>query len=207
MIRGTQQLSRGSSSSAVLHQGDSGRLREASPTLFHALACPLKEVLKVSGALPRVLAVQDEERERLEKPLCSEGLAGFFWMIPESPGQVDGAEGGTRTPTGIAHCPLKTACLPVPPPRQSGGQANRIRNLPGGARGIGGFPLEFPRGATRLEGTEGVVAEWLGRGLQNLVQRFDPARHLQSCPTPGNPEKSHPTHSHPKVAGGLWERS
>ncbi len=29
----------------------------------------------------------------------------------------DGAEGETRTPTGIAHCPLKTACLPVSPLR------------------------------------------------------------------------------------------
>ena len=27
------------------------------------------------------------------------------------------AESGTRTRTSIAHCPLKTACLPVPPPR------------------------------------------------------------------------------------------
>ena len=48
-------------------------------------------------------------------------------------------------------------------------------------QGESGFPLEFPRKATKLKGVEGVVAEWLGRGLQNLVQRFDPARHLQSC--------------------------
>ncbi len=28
-----------------------------------------------------------------------------------------GAESGNRTRTSIAHCPLKTACLPIPPPR------------------------------------------------------------------------------------------
>ncbi len=27
----------------------------------------------------------------------------------------------------------------------------------------------------------GRVAEWLGRGLQNLVQRFESARDLQNC--------------------------
>jgi len=33
-------------------------------------------------------------------------------------GFKDGAEGGTRTPTSEAHCPLKTAGLPVPPLQQ-----------------------------------------------------------------------------------------
>ena len=29
---------------------------------------------------------------------------------------VHGAQGETRTPTGVAHYPLKIACLPIPPP-------------------------------------------------------------------------------------------
>ncbi len=32
--------------------------------------------------------------------------------------QKNGAEGGIRTRTGVAHYPLKIACLPVPPLRQ-----------------------------------------------------------------------------------------
>ena len=31
--------------------------------------------------------------------------------------------------------------------------------------------------------TLGIVAEWLGRGLQNLVQRFDSARYLNPSST------------------------
>ena len=34
---------------------------------------------------------------------------------------VLGAVGGTRTHTALGHRPLKTACLPVPPPRQGDG--------------------------------------------------------------------------------------
>ena len=36
----------------------------------------------------------------------------------------------------------------------------------------------------KFSATQGDVAEWLGRGLQNLVQRFDSARRLQSIPPP-----------------------
>ena len=37
----------------------------------------------------------------------------------EAPGLKNGAEGESRTRTGVAHCPLKTACLPIPPLRQT----------------------------------------------------------------------------------------
>ena len=47
-------------------------------------------------------------------------------------------------------------------------------------------------GAGRLGVTEGslrwrggAVAEWLGRGLQSLVQRFESARRLQACACAG----------------------
>ena len=40
------------------------------------------------------------------------------------------------------------------------------------------FLITARRGCRALHAGCGDVAEWLGRGLQNLVQRFEPARHL-----------------------------
>ncbi len=37
-----------------------------------------------------------------------------------------------------------------------------------------------PTGRTQSHLYNGDVAEWLGKGLQNLVRRFESARHLQS---------------------------
>ena len=40
------------------------------------------------------------------------------WIYQEAFRSLGGAEGGTRTPTGYTHYPLKIACLPIPPLRQ-----------------------------------------------------------------------------------------
>ena len=39
---------------------------------------------------------------------------------------------------------------------------------------------QFIKNLVKFAITNGVVAEWLGRGLQNLVQRFESARHLNN---------------------------
>ena len=40
------------------------------------------------------------------------------WSLLEALGLLNGAEGRNRTGTGVAHCALNTACLPIPPLRQ-----------------------------------------------------------------------------------------
>ena len=41
------------------------------------------------------------------------------WNLMEAPGLTNGAEGESRTRTTVGHYPLKTACLPIPPLRQT----------------------------------------------------------------------------------------
>ena len=49
------------------------------------------------------------------------------------------------------------------------------------ANGLGGHALTLGRQEDGYHGLSGAVAEWLGRGLQSLVQRFESARRLFSC--------------------------
>jgi hypothetical protein len=46
---------------------------------------------------------------------------------------------------------------------------------------LGGHALTLGRQEDGYDGLSGAVAEWLGRGLQSLVQRFESARRLFSC--------------------------
>ncbi len=147
-------------------------------------------ILDASGQLWTLLAVD------LEKSLCFQGMTGFFLDISGEFRMGLWCRGGDSNPHGRG---------PLPPQDSVSTSSTTSARQAGKPTGYGfcpevqgesAFPLEVPRGRARLEGTEGVVAEWLGRGLQNLVQRFDPARHLQPFPSLGNPEKrNHPSAS------------
>jgi hypothetical protein len=67
-------------------------------------------VAEVNGKMWKVLETKN--------PLTISGC-GIYWTFTEVNGLVNGAEGRNRTGTGVAHCALNTACLPVPPLRQS----------------------------------------------------------------------------------------
>jgi hypothetical protein len=55
------------------------------------------------------------------------------------------------------------------------------------ANGLGGHELTLGRQEDGYDGLSGAVAEWLGRGLQSLVQRFESARRLEhSCGVSAN---------------------
>ena len=59
---------------------------------------------------------QSGQSVKKDKKQALQGFSGFAGL-----GEVflSGAEGGTRTRTGLARYPLKIVCLPVPPPRHS----------------------------------------------------------------------------------------
>ena len=54
-------------------------------------------------------------------------------------------------------------------------------DLNGLADGLGPHASTLRREQDGYDGLPGAVAEWLGRGLQSLVQQFESARRLEVC--------------------------
>ena len=72
-----------------------------------------------------------------------------------------------------------TISVSSPPPMNMESPLVAYRGVQRGS-GRAGYAARYHERAAR-----GDVAEWLGRGLQSLVQRFESARRLSSCRSKG----------------------